>query len=49
MLFVYGLVIDLGSAANFVPVNEADNYLHLVLGVAMIALGSVLGKKDARV
>lgn len=49
VLFVYGLVIDLGSAANFVPVNEADNYLHLVLGVAMIGLGSVLGKKDARV
>lgn len=49
VLFVYGLVINLDSAANFVPVNEADNYLHLVLGVAMIALGSVLGKKDARV
>ncbi|TAL21182.1 MAG: DUF4383 domain-containing protein [Frankiales bacterium] len=49
VLFVYGLVIDLGSAANFVPVNEADNYLHLVLGVAMIGLGSVLGKKGARV
>lgn len=49
VLFVYGLVIDLGSAANFVPVNEADNYLHLVLGAAMIGLGSVLGKKDARV
>ena len=49
VLFVYGLVVDLDSAANFVPVNSADNYLHLVLGVAMIALGSVLGKKDARV
>ena len=49
VLFLYGLVIDLDSAANFVPVNAADNYLHLVLGIAMIALGSVLGKKDARV
>ena len=49
VLFVYGLVINLDSAANFVPVNTADNYLHLVLGIAMIALGSVLGKKDARV
>ena len=44
VLFVYGLVIDLDSAANFVPVNTADNYLHLVLGIAMIALGTVLGK-----
>ena len=44
VLFVYGLVINLDSAANFVPVNTADNYLHLVLGIAMIALGSVLGK-----
>lgn len=49
VLFLYGLVIDLDSAANFVPVNSADNYLHLVLGVAMIGLGTALGKKDARV
>lgn len=49
VLFLYGLVVDLDSAANFVPVNTADNYLHLVLGVAMIGLGSVLGKRDARV
>lgn len=44
VLFLYGLVIDQDSAANFVPVNTADNYLHLVLGVAMIGLGSALGK-----
>ena len=49
VLFLYGLVIDKESSANFVPLNTADDYLHLVLGVAMIALGSVLGKKDARV
>ena len=47
VLFLYGLVIDLGSSANFVPVNTADNYLHLVLGVAMIGLGVVLGKDRA--
>ncbi|OXM75335.1 MULTISPECIES: DUF4383 domain-containing protein [Amycolatopsis] len=39
VLWVYGLVVDEAGSANFVPVNTADNWLHLVLGVAMIALG----------
>jgi len=39
VLWLYGLVIDHGSDANFVPVNTADNWLHLGLGVGMIALG----------
>ncbi|XVV06032.1 DUF4383 domain-containing protein [Actinosynnema sp. CA-248983] len=39
VLWLYGLVIDHGSAANFVPVNTADNWLHLALGVGMVALG----------
>ncbi len=47
VLTVYGSVIDLDSAINFVPVNVADNLLHLVLGVAMVALGVVLGKQAA--
>jgi hypothetical protein len=42
VLWVYGLVIDQDSAANFVPVNGADNWLHLVLGVGMIGLGVAL-------
>jgi hypothetical protein len=41
VLWLYGLVIDHNSAANFVPVNTADNWLHLVLGVGMIALGLI--------
>ena len=41
-LFVYGLVIDQHTAANFVPVNSADNWLHLGLGLLMIATGVVL-------
>lgn len=44
VIWLYGLVIDQGSAANFIPVNTADNWLHLVLGVVMIALGVVLGR-----
>lgn len=44
VLFIYGLVIDHDSSANFVPVNGADNWLHLGLAVAMIALGVALGR-----
>ena len=45
VLWLYGLVIDKTSQANFVPLNTADNWLHFVLGLGMIALGVVLGKR----
>jgi hypothetical protein len=50
VLWIYGLVIDQMSAANFVPINTADNWLHFGLGVGMIALGVVLARRaiDAR-
>jgi len=41
VLWVYGLVVDRDSDANFVPLNDADNWLHLGLGVGMIALGLI--------
>jgi hypothetical protein len=44
VLFIYGLVINHDSSANFVPVNDADNWLHLGLAVVMIALGAALGR-----
>lgn len=44
VLFLYGLVIDQNSAANFVPINDADNWLHLGLGLGMVALGLLLGR-----
>ncbi|MGC7095232.1 DUF4383 domain-containing protein [Amycolatopsis lurida] len=44
VLWLYGLFIDHGSAANFVPVNAADNWLHLGLAVTMIAFGLALGR-----
>lgn len=47
VLWIYGLLIDAESAANFVPLNDADNWLHLFLGVGMIGLGLALGKKRA--
>ncbi|WP_329791485.1 DUF4383 domain-containing protein [Lentzea sp. DG1S-22] len=45
VLWLYGLVIDHDSAANFVPVNTADNWLHLGLGVGMLALGLLAGRR----
>ena len=45
VLWIYGLVIDKNSNASFVPVNNADNWLHFVLGVAMIGLGVVLARR----
>lgn len=47
VLWIYGLVIDLSSSANFVPVDKADNWLHFALGAAMLVLGIVLGKRAA--
>ena len=44
VLWIYGLVIDPMSSANFVPLNTADNWLHLLLAVGMIALGVLLGR-----
>jgi uncharacterized protein DUF4383 len=48
VLWVYGIVIDLGSAANIVPVNAADNWLHLALAIGMIVLGLLLGRAPTR-
>lgn len=44
VLWLYGLVVGQDSAANFVPLNTADDWLHFVLGVAMIGLGVALGR-----
>jgi len=43
VLWLYGMVIDKASDANFVPLNRADDWLHLGLGAGMLALGLVLG------
>lgn len=46
VLWLYGLVIDKDSSANFLGVNAAADWLHFVLGVAMVAIGVVLGRRD---
>ena len=48
VLWLYGLVIDLDTAANFVSLNTADNWLHLGLGIGMIGLGFALGRTRQR-
>jgi ABC-type transport system involved in multi-copper enzyme maturation permease subunit len=45
VLWVYGLAVGEGSSANFVPVNSADNWLHLVLGIGMVGLG-LMGRRQ---
>jgi hypothetical protein len=45
VLWLYGLVVSQQSSANFVPVNTADDWLHFVLGLGMIGLGVVLGRR----
>ncbi|PYY35159.1 DUF4383 domain-containing protein [Curtobacterium sp. MCJR17_055] len=45
VLWIYGLfTANSDSAANFVPLNSADNWLHLVLAIGMVALGVVLSR-----
>ncbi len=46
LLFAYGLVVDHGSDANFVPLNDPDDWLHLGLGVGMIGLGLLRDRRD---
>ncbi|GAA4360863.1 DUF4383 domain-containing protein [Paeniglutamicibacter cryotolerans] len=48
LLWIYGLFIDHDSNANFVPVNGADNWLHLVLGIVMVAFALLLTRDSDR-
>jgi hypothetical protein len=46
--WLYGVAIDPTSALNFVPLDDADNWLHLGLGAGMAALGLALGKTSTK-
>jgi uncharacterized protein DUF4383 len=48
VLWLYGLVVSQDSSANFVPVNSADDWLHFVLGLGMIALGLLTTRRAVR-
>src|SRR3712207_3069617 len=47
VLALYGALVGPHSGANFVPVNGADDVLHLLLGVGMIGLGLALSRTRA--
>ena len=52
VLFIYGLLVGEKSSANFVPLNPADDILHLLLAIGMIGLGLAAGRAttaDSRV
>ena len=47
-LWVFGLIVaDEPNNTNFVPLNDADNWLHLGLGALMVLVGLALGTKKA--
>ena len=47
-VWIYGVAIDRDDPANFLPVNDADNWLHLGLAVAMIVIGGFLPPLETR-
>lgn len=48
VLWLYGLFVGHDTPANFVPVNSAGNWLHLALGVGMVALALILSRATGR-
>jgi hypothetical protein len=46
-LWLFGLLVDRGDRANFLPVNGADNWLHFSLGLVMVVTGLLLGRRPA--
>jgi hypothetical protein len=48
ILWLYGLVVGEDVAADFVPLNGADDWLHLGLGIGMIALGLLTTRRTDR-
>lgn len=39
VLWIYGLIAVGNDQLNFIPINVADNWLHLELAIGMVALG----------
>jgi uncharacterized protein DUF4383 len=45
---IYGLLIDYGSGWNFIPVDRADDWLNIALGLAMLYAGVAVRIAPAR-
>ena len=49
LLGIYDAIVEQESDANWLPTNNGDTYLHLALGVGMLALGFALrGRRPAQ-
>lgn len=48
LVAVYGYIIDEQSDANFLPINTADNFLHVVLSLALLGAGLVAVAAERR-
>jgi hypothetical protein len=46
VLFLYGLFVVGLDDLNLIPMNWADNWLHLALAAGMILLGVFVGRED---
>jgi hypothetical protein len=49
LLGIYDALVKQESSANFLPTNNADAWLHIVLGLGMLALGLLLSRERDRV
>ncbi|MFC0486669.1 DUF4383 domain-containing protein [Pseudarthrobacter scleromae] len=48
VLAIFGLIVGVDSAANFLALNMMDNWAHLVLGIVMIVAGWLFSRTAAR-
>ena len=44
ILFVYGLIVGDNDDANFVPIDTADDWLHLVLALGLLGAWAASGR-----
>jgi hypothetical protein len=44
VVLLWGLLVGAHDEANFLPLNDADDALHAVLGLGMLLLGLALGR-----
>jgi hypothetical protein len=47
VLAIYGLIVGVGSAANFLSLNMVDNWTHLALGIVMVVAGWLFSRNLA--
>jgi Domain of unknown function (DUF4383) len=46
VVWVYGVVVDFASSANFIALNTPDNWLHFLLGAGMLGLAALCWRDE---